>query len=73
LKENGVLKEDFCFEWTSMCAIFAISMKNGAIRVVTDFRKLKLSPISFSIDLIQGHDPFNGRFFLCHRIGLEYD
>jgi hypothetical protein len=34
----GVLEEDYYSEWASLS--FAIPKKNGAIRDVTDFRKL---------------------------------
>jgi hypothetical protein len=50
----GYLEEDYSFEWSSPS--FAIPKKNGTIRVVTDFRKLKLLlkrnmlPISYSKD-----------------------
>jgi hypothetical protein len=72
----GVLEEDYYFEWASIFPKFAIPKKNGTIRVFTDFRKLKLllkrrmSPISYSKDW--GHDPFNGRVYLCFSIGLKY-
>jgi hypothetical protein len=67
----GVLEEDYSSEWASGSPSFAIPKKNGTIRVVTDFRKLNLllelkhtmSPISYSKDW--GHDPFNGRVYLC--------
>jgi hypothetical protein len=36
----GVLEEDYSYEWASPS--FAITRKNGTIRVVTDFRKLNL-------------------------------
>jgi hypothetical protein len=72
----GVLEEDYSSEWDSPS--FAIPKKNGSstIRVVTDFRKLNLllkrrmSTISCSKDW--GHDPFNGRVYLCFSIGLKY-
>jgi hypothetical protein len=54
----GVLEEDYASEWDSMCPSFAIPKKNGTIRVVTDFRKLKLllkyrmSAISYSKDWV---------------------
>jgi hypothetical protein len=52
----GVLEEDYSSEWSSSSPSFAIPNKNGSstIRVVTDFRKLKLLlrhamlPISYS-------------------------
>jgi hypothetical protein len=56
LVDIGVLEEDYSSEWDSRIPSFAISKKNGAIRVVTDFRKLNLllkrrmSPISYSKD-----------------------
>jgi hypothetical protein len=40
LVDIGVLEEDYSSEWASPS--FAIPKKNGAIRVVTDFRKLNL-------------------------------
>jgi hypothetical protein len=40
LVDIGVLEEDYFSEWASPS--FATAMKNGAIRVVTDFRKLNL-------------------------------
>jgi hypothetical protein len=72
----GVLEEVYSSEWYSPS--FAIPNKNGrsSIRVVTDFRKLKLllnyqmSPISYYKDWENWHDPFNGRGFLCFSIGL---
>jgi hypothetical protein len=78
LVEIGVLEEDYSSEWASLFPLFAIPKKNGSstIRVVTDFRKLNLllkhrmSPISYSKDW--GHDPFNGRVYLCFSIGLKY-
>jgi hypothetical protein len=76
LVDIGVLEEDYSSEWDSPS--FAIAKKNGSITVVfvTDFRKLNLllkrrmSPISYSKD--QGHDPFNGRVYLCFIIVLKY-
>jgi hypothetical protein len=58
LVDIGVLEEDYSSEWSSMCLSFAIPKRNGCstIRVVTDFRKLKIllklrvSPISYSKD-----------------------
>jgi hypothetical protein len=50
----GVIEEDYSSEWDSQS--FEIPKKNGTIRVVTDFRKLKLllkhrmPPISYSND-----------------------
>jgi hypothetical protein len=38
LVDIGVLEEDFTSEWAS--PTFAITKKNGTIRVVSDFRKL---------------------------------
>jgi hypothetical protein len=38
LVDIGVLEEDYASEWAS--PTFAISKKNGTIRVVSDFRKL---------------------------------
>jgi hypothetical protein len=70
----GVLEEDYSYEWASPS--FEIRKIDGTIRVVTDFRKLnlllkrRLSPISYSKDW--GHDPFNGRVYLCLSIGLKY-
>jgi hypothetical protein len=55
---------------------FEIPKKNGTIKVVTDFRNLNfllkhtMSTISYSKDW--GHDPFNGRVYLCFSIGLKY-
>jgi hypothetical protein len=72
----GVLEEDYSSEWYSMVPSFAVPKKNGTIRVVTDFRKLSLllkhsiSSISYSKDW--GHDPFNGRVYLCFSIVLKY-
>jgi hypothetical protein len=47
----GVLEEDpdYSSEWASLFPSFAISKKNGTIRVVTAFRKFNL--------LLKGH-PF---------------
>jgi hypothetical protein len=76
LVDIGVLEYDYSSEWASCSSSFAIPKKNGTIRVVTDFRKLNLllkrrmSPISYSKDW--GHDPFNGRVYLCFSIGLKY-
>jgi hypothetical protein len=56
LVDIGVLEEDYSSEWASSSPSFAIPKKNGTIRVVTDFRKLKLllkhgmSSISYSKD-----------------------
>jgi hypothetical protein len=66
----GVLEEDYSSEWSSCSPSFAIPKKNGTIRVVTDFRKLNLllkhrmSPISYSKDWENRHDPFNGMVYL---------
>jgi hypothetical protein len=76
LVDIGILEEepDYSSEWASPS--FAIPKKNGTIRVVTDFKKLNLllrhnlSPISNSKDW--GHEPFNGRVYLCFSIGLKY-
>jgi hypothetical protein len=78
LVDIGILEEDYSSEWSSIFPSFAIPKKIGAatIRIVTDFRKLNLllkhrmSPISYSKDW--GHDPFNGRVYLCFSIGLKY-
>jgi hypothetical protein len=76
----GDLEEDYSSEWASLILSLAIPKKNGSstIRVVTDFRKYRTqlivernwSPVSYSKDW--GHDPFNGRVYLCFRIGLKY-
>jgi hypothetical protein len=72
----GVLEEDYSSEWASLVSTFANPKKNGKIRVVTDFRNnsiqviVETSPISYSKDW--GHDPFNGRVYLCFSIGLKY-
>jgi hypothetical protein len=53
LLEIGVLEEDYSSEWLSVFSTFAIPNKNGTIRIVTDFSKVKLllkrrvSPILF--------------------------
>jgi hypothetical protein len=73
----GVLEEDYSSECASCSPSFAIPKKNGieTIRVITDFRKINLllksrvSPIYYSKDW--GHDPFNGRVYLCFSIGLK--
>jgi hypothetical protein len=76
LVDIGVLEEDYSSEWASLFLSFAVPKKKGTIRVVTDFRKLNLllkrrrSPISYSKDW--GHDPFNGRVYLCFSIVLKY-
>jgi hypothetical protein len=76
LVEIGVLEEDYSSKWDSPS--FEIPKKNGTIRVVTDFRKLKLklkrrlSLISYSKYWGRWHDPFNGRVYLCFSIGLKY-
>jgi hypothetical protein len=76
LVDIGVLEEDYSSECDSRIPTFAIPKKNGTIRVVTDFRKLNLllkhcmSSISYS--KYWGHDPFNGRIYLCFSIGLKY-
>jgi hypothetical protein len=76
LVDIGVLEEDYSSDWASVFPSFASPKKNGTIRVINDFRKLNLllkyrmSPISYSKDW--GHDPFNGRVYLCFRIGLKY-
>jgi hypothetical protein len=38
----GVIKEYFSSEWASCSSTFAISKKNGTIRVITNFKKLNL-------------------------------
>jgi hypothetical protein len=76
LMDNGVLEEDYFSEWDCLFPSFAIPKKNKTIRVFTDlrFQETKLivetSPISYSKDW--GHDPFNGRVYLCFSIGLKY-
>jgi hypothetical protein len=76
LVDIGVLEEDYSSEWASLFPSLSIPKKNGTIRVVTDFRKLNLllkprtSPIFYSKDW--GHDPFNGRVYLCFSTGLKY-
>jgi hypothetical protein len=35
--------------------------------------KRRMSPISYSKDWKQEHDPFNGRVYLCFSIGLKYE
>jgi hypothetical protein len=76
LVDIGFLEEEYSSECSSLVPSFAIPKKNGTIRVVTDFRKLNLllkrriSSISYSKDW--GHDPFNGRVYLCFSIGLKY-
>jgi hypothetical protein len=42
LVDIGVLEGDYSSEWASFVPSFAISKKNGTIRVVTDFRKRNL-------------------------------
>jgi hypothetical protein len=79
LVDIGVLEEetDYSSEWASMNLIFAIPKKNGTIRVITDFRKLKvllkrrMSPISYSQDWGSSHDPFNGRFTFASALNLS--
>jgi hypothetical protein len=39
LVEIGVLEEAYSSEWAYCIQLFAITKKNGTIRVVTDFRK----------------------------------
>jgi hypothetical protein len=74
LMDIGVYEENYSSEWSSPS--FETPKKNGTIRVVTDFRKLisllkrRMSPISYS--KYWGHDPFNGRVYLCFYIGLNY-
>jgi hypothetical protein len=74
----GVLEENYSSEWASSLPSIAIPKKNRTIRVVTDFRKLKLllkcrtSPISYSKDWVIRHDLFNRRVYLCFSIGLKY-
>jgi hypothetical protein len=55
LVDIGVLEEDYTSEWAS--PTFAISKKNGTIRVVSDFRKV------FSIPYL------NVTHFLYQRLG----
>jgi hypothetical protein len=38
----GFLEEDYSSEWASCRPSFTIPKKNGTIRVITNFRKLKL-------------------------------
>jgi hypothetical protein len=74
LVDIGVLEGDYLSEWDS--SSFEIPKKNRTIIVVSDFRKLNLllkrrmSPISYSKDWV--HDPFNGKVYLCFRIGFKY-
>jgi hypothetical protein len=42
LVDIGILEEDYSSEWASTFSSFAISKKNGTIRVVTDFRKINV-------------------------------
>jgi hypothetical protein len=42
LVDIGVLEEDHSSEWAPVFPSFAITEKNGTIRVDTDFRKLNL-------------------------------
>jgi hypothetical protein len=68
LVDIGVLKEDYASEWAS--PTFAISKKNGTIRVVSDFRKLnsllkrRSFPISYTKDW--EYEQIYGRIHLCH-------
>jgi hypothetical protein len=39
LVDIGVLEKEYSSEWASLVPSFAITKKNGTIRVVTDFRK----------------------------------
>jgi hypothetical protein len=70
LLDIKVFKENDSSERSSQS--FEIPKKNAAIRVVIDFRELNfllkrtMSPISYSKDW--GHDPFNGRVYLCFSI-----
>jgi hypothetical protein len=74
----GNLEEDYSSEWASTFPIFLIPEENASskVRVFSDFGMLNLflenflSPISYSEDW--AHDRFNGRIFLCFRIGLKY-
>jgi hypothetical protein len=72
----GVLDEDCSCEWASYIPSFEILKKNGTIRIFIHFRKLNLflngrmSTISYSKDW--GQDPFSGRIYFCHSIGLKY-
>jgi hypothetical protein len=56
LVDIGVLEEDYSSEWASKSPTFAVRKKNGTIRVVIDFKTLKLllkrriSTISYSKD-----------------------
>jgi hypothetical protein len=76
LVDIGVLEENYSSEWVSSIPTFTIIKTSGTMREVTDFRKLNLllkhgmSSISYSKDW--GHDPFNGRVFLCFSIELKY-
>jgi hypothetical protein len=76
LVDIGVLEGDYSSEWASPS--IAIPKKNGSstIIVVTDFRKLNLllKRHPFPIPKIghHGHEPFNGRVYLCFSIGLKY-
>jgi hypothetical protein len=72
---TGVLEEDFSLKWASVFPIFIIPKKNGALRVVTDFRKLNLllkhcvSPISYSKDW--GYEMFNSRVSFATELDLN--
>jgi hypothetical protein len=45
LVDIGVLEEDYSSEWASIFPSFAIPKKNGTIRVVTDFMKIRTQSI----------------------------
>jgi hypothetical protein len=76
LVDIGVLEEDYSSEWDSPSFAIPKKTENHTIKVITDFRKLnfllkhRMSPISYSKDW--GHDPFNGRVYLCFSIVLKY-
>jgi hypothetical protein len=60
LVDIGVLEEDYSSEWPSYFPSFAISKKNGTIRVVTDFRK-------YNTQLIV--ETYHVTHFLFQRLG----
>jgi hypothetical protein len=73
LVDIGVLEEDYSSEY-SYFLIFSIPKKNGKQdnKSCYQFQETQLiletSSISYSKDW--EHNPFNGRVFLCHSIGL---
>jgi hypothetical protein len=78
LVDIGVLEEDYSSEWASCFASFAITKKNGTIRVVTGFRKLNLLlkrhpfPIPKTRDMLRSMEGFTFDSALDLNMGYHH-